>query len=231
MEKKISFVSVLTQGAEIGIKNVVPLILTCLLWILTIWIPYINVGTTIAISTIPLQLSKGKIINPLFIFNAEYRQFMGEFLILIAIMSMAIMTAAFFFLIPAIVVGLSWSLAVLLLLDKQISPMDAIMQSNKATYGYKKTIFAINLVLGLAYCLVNYLLLPVFSILFPLILGAIYAAISWSCTAVIYRDLTKEDDPTPTPEVAPEPSSTVEEAAPAPAPVDDDNPFAEILNS
>lgn len=41
------------------------------LWLLTIWIPYLNVGTTIAMATIPIELSKGKVISPLFIFDGN----------------------------------------------------------------------------------------------------------------------------------------------------------------
>lgn len=191
MEKKITFMGVLSEGFGIGVKNVVPLILTYLLWMVTIWIPYINVGTTIAISTIPLQLSRGAVINPLFIFEAQYRQFMGEFLILCALMGMAILFASFFFFIPAIVISIAWSLAILLMLDKKISPLEAIMESNKATYGYKKIIFAITAVIGITSIIVISILsiIPFIGTLLVLVVCALTSAISSSCTAVIYRDL------------------------------------------
>ena len=45
------------------------------LWLITIWIPYLNIGTTIAITLLPTQLAKGEIINPLGIFDAKYRRY------------------------------------------------------------------------------------------------------------------------------------------------------------
>ncbi len=193
MEKKITVIGVLTEGISIGIKNVVPLLVSCLLYAVTIWIPYINVGTTIAMSTIPLELSRGKVINPLFIFDAKYRKFMGEYMILIALMSMAIITAMFFFFIPALVINTAWSLAVLLLLDKGISPLEAIMESNKATYGYKWTIFGINFavaVLGLILVSI-FMMIPFLGVLLVFATSIAISAISLSCTAVVYRNLTQ----------------------------------------
>lgn len=35
-----------------------------ILWLFTIWIPYLNVGTTIAMTTIPIELSKEVVIFP-----------------------------------------------------------------------------------------------------------------------------------------------------------------------
>ncbi|MFI3332943.1 MAG: hypothetical protein SNI51_07445 [Rikenellaceae bacterium] len=191
MEKKITLGGVLTEGLNIGIKNVVPLILAYLLWVVTIWIPYINVGTTIAIATIPIELSKGKVINPTFIFDAKYRQFMGEFFILAGVMGIAIFIASWFFFIPAIVIGIAWSLAFYILLDKKISPMEAIMLSNKATYGYKLTIFLINLILGIAIMIACGILvmIPFLGPILVLCCCILAAAVSSSCSAVIYREL------------------------------------------
>lgn len=52
---------VLSEGISLGIKNAVSLLVATVLWIVTIWIPYLNVGTTIAMTTIPIELSKGKV--------------------------------------------------------------------------------------------------------------------------------------------------------------------------
>ena len=41
---------------------------------------YLNVGTTIAMATIPIELSKRKSYFSLFIFDGKYRKFMGEIL-------------------------------------------------------------------------------------------------------------------------------------------------------
>ena len=109
--------------------------------LLTIWIPYLNVGTTIAMATIPIELSKGKVISPLFIFDGKYRKFMGEYFTLIGLMYLAIIPALFFMIVPGIIISIGWSLAIYILLDKGVAPGEAMIQSNKATYGYKWTIF------------------------------------------------------------------------------------------
>ena len=88
--KKIDIKQVLTEGVGIGLKNFVSLICVVILYVLTCWIPYLNVGTTIAMCSIPVELSKGNVINPLFIFDGKYRKNMGEFFILVGLKSMAL---------------------------------------------------------------------------------------------------------------------------------------------
>ena len=193
MEKKITFVGVLQEGTGIGLKNALSIIVAAILWILTIWIPYINVGTTIAMYAIPIELSKGRVISPLFIFDAKYRQFMGEFFMLIGLMLIAIIPALFFMIIPGIIISISWSLSVYMLIDKQISPTQALIQSNKATNGYKWIIFGVIFVLMAAF----YVLVFLFSLMgeavekiFSVILWLVYMVVMLGCNTVIYRNLT-----------------------------------------
>lgn len=77
MEEKLQFVPSLKDAFAIGIKNLVPIVLSVLLWLVTVWIPYVNVGTTIALATLPVKLSKGEMISPMFIFESKYRHCMG----------------------------------------------------------------------------------------------------------------------------------------------------------
>ena len=77
MEKE--FMPTLLDAYSIAVKNALSIVLAILLWILTLWIPYINIGTTIALCTMPLALSRNKPISPTFIFDKRYRQFFGEF--------------------------------------------------------------------------------------------------------------------------------------------------------
>ena len=98
-------------------KNLLSILGAVVLYVLTIWIPYLNVGTTIAMTTIPIELSKGHVISPLFIFDAKYRRYMGEYFMLIGLMVMALIPAYLFLLIPGIVISYAWSLAFYLLLD------------------------------------------------------------------------------------------------------------------
>ena len=193
-QKKITVMGVLSEGMSLGIKNAVSLLVATVLWIVTIWIPYLNVGTTIAMTTIPIELSKGKVISPVFIFDSKYRKYMGEYFTLIGLMAMAVIPALFFMIVPAIVISLGWSLAIYIFLDKGVAPGEAMVQSNKATYGYKWTIFGVQFILGLAYSILSFIfgLIPLLGILLVLCLIIAYVIISMGCSAVIYRNLTAE---------------------------------------
>ena len=55
---KVSFRLTFAEALEIGVKNAPSIIGCVVLWLLTIWVPYINVGTTIAINMLPIELAK-----------------------------------------------------------------------------------------------------------------------------------------------------------------------------
>lgn len=200
-QRKITVGGVLSEGIGIGIKNAVSMLGATILWLLTIWIPYLNVGTTIAMMTIPIELSKGKIISPLFIFDGKYRQYMGEFFTLIGLMYLSILPAMFFMVIPGIIIAIGWSLAIYILLDKGIAPGEAMIRSNKATYGYKWTIFGVNFVLVIIYFIALYIvtMIALHSGFFGFILGFIVVVLfmvaNLGCEAAIYRKLTAEPKP------------------------------------
>ena len=194
MGNKLSFSGVLSEGIGIGLKNALSLLGALILWVVTIWIPYINVGTTIAIASIPVALSEGKVISPLFIFDKKYRTFMGEYFLLMGLMIIAIYIGMAFLIIPGIVIAIAWSQAVYILIDKHVSPTDAIVQSNKATLGYKWTIFGVQFVLGLAAVIVAAILglIPFIGWILGLCVFIVMAVGMLGCNAVIYRKLIKE---------------------------------------
>ena len=135
--KKLDFAETLKDSIAIGVKNAPSVVVAVALWLVTIWIPYINIGTTIAISLLPVELAKGSVINPLGIFDSKYRRYMGEYLITAGLM------------VPGIVLSLSWALSFYFLLGKGKKPMQAIKASNDATYGSKWTMFLVTLVFGI----------------------------------------------------------------------------------
>ena len=116
------------------------------LWLITIWIPYLNVGTTIAITLLPTQLAKGEIVNPLGIFDSKYRRYMGEFFITMGLMVFPIFIGVLFMVIPGIVLSIAWTLSYYFLIEKGKNPIQAIKASNDATYGSKWTMFFVMLV-------------------------------------------------------------------------------------
>lgn len=153
--KKLDFAETLKDSIEIGVKNAPSIVVAVVLWLVTIWIPYINIGTTIAIKLLPIELAKGNVINPLSIFDSKYRRYMGEFLITWGLMLIPIYIATLFLVVPGIVLSLSWSLSFYFLLDKGKNPMQAIKASNDATYGSKWSMFfvilAFAVVMGIVY--------------------------------------------------------------------------------
>lgn len=148
--KKLDFGETLKDSVAIGVKNAPSVIAAVALWLITIWIPYLNVGTTIAITLLPTQLAKGEIVNPLGIFDSKYRRYMGEFFITMGLMIFPIFIGVLFMVIPGIVLSIAWTLSYYFLIEKGKNPIQAIKASNDATYGSKWTMFAVALVFGIA---------------------------------------------------------------------------------
>ena len=156
---KVSFRLTFAEALEIGVKNAPSIIGCVVLWLLTIWVPYINVGTTIAINMLPIELAKGGVISPLGIFDAKYRKYMGDFLITTGLMIIPVFIASLFMIVPGIVLSIAWSLAYFFLFEKKKNPMQAISASNEATYGSKWTMFFV-------------------------LLAFVVAAFAWICAAI-----------------------------------------------
>lgn len=197
--KKIELIPVISEGIQIGLKNFASIFAAVLLWLITIWVPYINVGTTIAILSLPVALSKGEgILSPLFIFESKYRRYMGEFFTLIGLMWLSIFPALMFGIVPGIIIGIGWSLAIYILIDKGVAPGEALVQSNKATYGYKWTIFGVSVVIGFVSMILMYICglivsnIGEFGFILMLIVLAFIQVFGIGCNTVIYRNLTKE---------------------------------------
>ena len=164
MDKKLAIMATIKDGLAIALVNYLSLILTVVLYLVTIWIPYLNVGTTIAVSSLPAEMAKGTVINPLFIFDGKYRRNMGEYFILSALMTGAILVGFLFGIIPGFVISVAWSFAVVLFVDKDMSAMDALHESNRLTYGHKWRIFGTEFLLVLCLELVIVIIQCIFGI-------------------------------------------------------------------
>jgi hypothetical protein len=148
--KKIDIMATIKDGLSIALINFLSLILVTVLYLVTIWIPYLNVGTTIAMCSLPAEMAKGGAINPLFIFDGKYRKNMGEFFILMALMTGAISVGFMFMGIPGLVISVAWNFATVLFVDKDMSALDCLRESNRLTYGNKWRIFGAEFLMGLA---------------------------------------------------------------------------------
>ncbi len=242
MNKKINIMATLKDGVAIAGLNFLSLILVTLLYLVTIWIPYLNVGTTIAMSSLPAELAKGNMINPLFIFESKYRRNMGEFFILMALMTGAISVGFMFMGIPGLVISIAWNYAVVLFVDKDMSALDSLRESNRITYGNKWRIFGAEFLIAFALGIVVAIIGGIFGIgnigwleaigtIINVILVIFIVPAIFGVDASIYRQLTsgeilgaEEEPAAPAPAPAPAPEapkaeeSKAEEAPKAKAP-------------
>ncbi|GBD88247.1 hypothetical protein BMS3Abin03_02182 [bacterium BMS3Abin03] len=197
--EQLTISGIIKNSISIGLKNLASIVGAVILWVLTIWIPYINVGTTIALLGMVVAISKGGIISPFEIFDKKYRRNMGEFFLLIAFMEIGIMAGLLFFIIPGIVISIAWGQAVYLLIDKNMNPTEAIAMSNKLTYGKKWTIFLGNLILVVVLYIALFIIVLIVSqisgfiaILFSLVGYLAILVIMLAAAAYIYGVLSKE---------------------------------------
>lgn len=147
---ELSVGAIVGNGVKQGLSSAGAIIVNVILWVLTAWIPYLNVGTTIGLSVgLVAKAGRGEPISPTEIFNPVYRKQMGDYFLVTALVSMGTSVAMLLLVIPGIVLSIAWSLATLLAVDKGLNPTAAITKSNNVTYGKKWTIFFGVLVLTL----------------------------------------------------------------------------------
>jgi len=188
---KIEIVGLLKDGTQIGIKNLLPVCVNYLLFILTCWIPYLNIGTFIGLITLPAKMSKGEMISFTEIFNPVYRKYMGEGFLAMGLMMGGIWMGLAFFIIPGIVISIAWSLTLLLVFDKKMDPISAIKKSNDATYGNKLMICFCKLIYFIAIGIVLSILgmIPAIGWLLSLIFFIVAMVLLMGVDAYIYREL------------------------------------------
>lgn len=189
----------ITNAIQIGLKNLVNLVAAVVLWLFTIWIPYLNVGTTIGIYNLVLAMSRDEPFSPTEIFDPKYRKYMGEFFLLMGFMAFGVLIGYTFFVIPGLVIAIAWGLAIYIMFDKGVSPLEAIKLSNEITYGEKWTIFlgtfGLVIVLYVALYIVFWIVSKILGVLAFLVVLAGYVAvisILLGAYAYIYRVLSQK---------------------------------------
>ncbi len=190
---------IISNAFNLGLKNFGPIVGTVILWIITLWIPYINVGTTIGLVGMVVAISKGNILSPTEIFNSRYRQYMGEFFLVSAFVWIGTLIGYTFLVIPGIVISVAWGQALYILLDKEINPLECLFQSNKITYGKKWTIFLGMLLLAIILYVAVFILYFIFNQIatFLGILVGVIGYVAIACifiggTAYIYQILSRD---------------------------------------
>lgn len=185
--EKLSFKQTIGDAFKLGFANIVNLLLTALLWIITVWIPYLNVGTTIGFYKAIIALSKGEEIKPAAIFSKENYKGLGDFFLLFGLQTAGTIAAALLFIAP--IVGLAWGFAFYFLIDKKVSPLKALGLSYDTTCGEKWTLFFLYIVFGLILSVVTSILGLIPYVGWILVLAAIIAfvAVMMGLQAVLYK--------------------------------------------
>lgn len=195
VDLKMLFTDTITSS----LKNIASILGAVVLWLITIWIPYINVGTTIAVFYgLPLELSRGNVLNPLSIFDVKYRKFMGEFFALVGLYYLSIIPALVFMIIPGIIISVGWSFAFLLLIDRECDPSRCLTDSTRYTFGYKWLIFLGQLALIICGYIVFAILISIFqnisglNVLVTLAYIVFFIGLTLAFNGQLYRRLVVE---------------------------------------
>lgn len=196
---KLSVDSIVKHAFEVGFQNFFPLIGTLVLYVITFWIPYVNVGTTIGLNRMVLDIAKGKTIAPKNIFQKDNYEYMGRYFILWALMLLGVLTGYLFLIIPGIVISLHWMLASVLILDKDMTPYESLQESAKLTKGSRWAIFGGLIVLMILMGVLLFILGLILEKLFGnfgsglgiIINYCIYFVVCVGAHSYIYRELVK----------------------------------------
>ena len=200
--QKLQVIPTIKAGVLYGLKNIPSLLGTVVLYALTVWIPYLNVGTTIGLYKAVIKIGRGEVINPLDIFASENRRNLGDFFLLMGLLTIGTAAACSFMFIPGIVAGIGWGFAYYFFIDKGLSPVKALKVSWKSTQGEKWTILWVILVTVLAFTIVACVFVSLASIdyigwLFGLIAAAVYLLMFAAIIAVegvMYKHFSDKAD-------------------------------------
>ena len=144
----LNFSQTLSESFSIGFGNFGTCGLAILLWILTCWIPYLNLGTFYGITAMLNAWAKGEPFKATDIFDSKYRRMLPE-LLMTSTFSGILIFIGILMIIPAFVFILSTSLSTLIVIDRGYSPVEAIKESNRITYGSKWTMFGVQIILNM----------------------------------------------------------------------------------
>jgi uncharacterized membrane protein len=194
--EKLDIMQTLKDGVRYGLKNFVPLLLMVLLYVVTVWIPYLNVGTTIGLYKAIIGIGRGETIDPTSIFAKDNFKNLSGFFLLLGLLYIGIVVATMFMFIPGIVMGIAWGFAIYFFLDKKVSPLKSLQLSYDSTYGNKWRIFAVGLVLSILIGLVCGLLsaIPKVGVVLCIIASIVCTAICVAVEGVMYDFFSKKAD-------------------------------------
>ena len=193
---KINVMDTIKDGIQLALKNVLSLILLVILYVLTVWIPYLNVGTTVGLYKAVIAMSRGEVVDPVSIFDKDNFKYFGNMFLLLGFQTVGITAATAFMFVPGIILSIAWGFAMYLLIDKGVSPLQALTASYDITLGEKWRIFAINLLVGLIIGLVSglFTLIPKVGFVFTILVVIVGCALAVAVEALMYRHFADKYD-------------------------------------
>lgn len=194
--EKLDIVKTIGDGIRYGLKNFFPLLLMVILYFVTVWIPYLNVGTTIGLYKAVIGIGRGETIDPTSIFAKENFHNLSGFFLLLGLLYIGTVVAMMFMLIPGIVMGIAWGFAIYFFLDKKVSPLKSLQLSYDTTYGNKWRIFFVEFLTALAIGLVCGLLgaIPKVGGVLAILAAIVCSAIAVAIEGVMYDFFSKKAD-------------------------------------
>ena len=193
---KINVMDTIKDGIQLALKNVLSLILLVILYVLTVWIPYLNVGTTVGLYKAVIAMSRGEVVDPVSIFDKDNFKYFGNMFLLLGFQTVGITAATAFMFVPGIILSIAWGFAMYLLIDKGVSPLKALTASYDITLGEKWRIFAITLLVGLVIGLVSglFTLIPKVGFVFTILVVIVGCALAVAVEALMYRHFADKYD-------------------------------------
>ena len=124
--KRVDIAAAAADTFAIATRHAPSIIAAVILFLLTLWVPYVNLGTLIALTLLPVRLARDERIEALSIFRSEYRRRMGDFLLTAALKQAALALGTALLVIPGVVLALAWKPAYWCLAEHDKSPLEAI---------------------------------------------------------------------------------------------------------
>lgn len=194
--EKLDIMQTIKDGVQYGLKNFFPLLLMVILYVVTVWIPYLNVGTTIGLYKAIIGIGRGETIDPVSIFSKDNFKNLSGFFLLLGLLYIGIVVAFFFMFIPGMVMSIAWGFAVYFFIDKKVSPLKSLQLSYDTTFGNKWRIFFTELLCGILISIICciFVAIPKVGAVLAGIATVLCSAIMVAVEGVMYDFFSKKAD-------------------------------------
>ena len=194
--EKLDIMQTIKDGVQYGLKNFFPLLLMVILYVVTVWIPYLNVGTTIGFYKAIIGIGRGETIDPVAIFSKDNFKNLSGFFLLLGLLYIGIVVAFFFMFIPGMVMSIAWGFAVYFFIDKKVSPLKSLQLSYDTTFGNKWRIFFTELLCGILISIICciFVAIPKVGAVLAGIATVLCSAIMVAVEGVMYDFFSKKAD-------------------------------------